>query len=49
MPFMGTFSADDFESGTIAAAYGGTTSIIDFAIQKDKSLLETLEEWKKKA
>jgi dihydropyrimidinase len=49
MPFMGTFSADDFESGTVAAAYGGTTSIIDFAIQKDKSLLETLEEWQKKA
>src|SRR4026208_1716756 len=33
MPFGGTTSADDFESGTIAAAYGGTTSIVDFAIQ----------------
>src|SRR5439155_6679858 len=33
MPFGGTRSADDFESGTIAAAFGGTTSIVDFAIQ----------------
>ena len=46
---MSTFSADNFESGTIAAAFGGTTSIIDFAMQKDKSILESLEEWKKKA
>ena len=34
MPFGGTTSADDFESGTIAAAYGGTTTLIDFAIQQ---------------
>src|SRR5262245_65546271 len=33
MPFGGTTSADDFESGTIAAAHGGTTTLIDFAIQ----------------
>ena len=33
MPFGGTTSADDFETGTIAAAYGGTTTIVDFAIQ----------------
>ena len=33
MPFMGTTSRDDFETGTIAAAHGGTTTIIDFAIQ----------------
>src|ERR1051326_6631193 len=33
MPFGGTTSADDFESGTIAAAFGGTTTLIDFAIQ----------------
>ena len=33
MPFGGTTSADDFESGTVAAAHGGTTTLIDFAIQ----------------
>src|SRR6478735_2009110 len=33
MPFGGATSADDFETGTIAAAHGGTTSIVDFAIQ----------------
>jgi hypothetical protein len=33
MPFGGTTSADDFQSGTIAAAHGGTTCIVDFAIQ----------------
>ena len=33
MPFGGSTSADDFETGTIAAAHGGTTSIVDFAIQ----------------
>ena len=33
MPFGGTKSADDFESGTRAAAHGGTTTIVDFAIQ----------------
>src|SRR5438045_3759984 len=32
MPFGGTTSADDFESGTIAAAFGGTTTVVDFAI-----------------
>lgn len=50
MPFGGTVSADDFESGTLAAAHGGTTTIIDFAIQtKGKSTLEGLETWHKKA
>src|SRR5215208_2037324 len=33
MPFGGTTSTDDFESGTVAAAHGGTTTIVDFAIQ----------------
>ena len=33
MPFGGTTSADDFETGTRAAAIGGTTTIVDFAIQ----------------
>ena len=50
MPFMGMVSADDFESGTLASAFGGTTTIVDFAIQQqDKSLLDTLEVWQKKA
>src|SRR5262245_50398900 len=34
MPFGGTTSADDFETGTRAAAFGGTTALIDFAIQR---------------
>src|SRR5712692_4047743 len=33
MPFGGTTSSDDFQTGTIAAAFGGTTTLIDFAIQ----------------
>src|SRR5215207_6842279 len=37
MPFGGTNSADDFESGTKAAAFGGTTTIVDFAIQQKGS------------
>ncbi len=50
MPFGGTESADDFETGTIAAAYGGTTSIVDFAIQDfGGSLHAALETWFKKA
>jgi dihydropyrimidinase len=50
MPFGGTTSADDFESGTIAAAFGGTTTIIDFAIQtKGESTLKGLERWHEKA
>jgi dihydropyrimidinase len=50
MPFGGTTSADDFESGTIAAAHGGTTTIIDFAVQvKGHSTLEALEAWHEKA
>ncbi len=50
MPFGGTTSADDFESGTLAAACGGTTTIIDFAIQsKGDSTLKGLETWHKKA
>ncbi|MBY8854629.1 amidohydrolase family protein, partial [Saccharothrix sp. MB29] len=46
MPFGGTSSADTFETGTIAAAWGGTTTIIDFAVQaKGTSLLSTLDKW----
>ncbi|MFZ0448880.1 MAG: dihydropyrimidinase [Desulfatiglandaceae bacterium] len=50
MPFMGSFSSDDFETGTIAAAFGGTTTLVDFAIQgKRMSLKGTLDTWMKKA
>src|ERR1035438_2285195 len=33
LPFMGTHASDDFETGTLAGLHGGTTTIIDFAIQ----------------
>lgn len=50
MPFGGTTSADDFETGTKAAAHGGTTTIIDFAIQKKgTSTIEALDIWHQKA
>ena len=50
MPFGGTTSADDFESGTIAAAHGGTTSIVDFAIQyKGERLHTAWENWSRRA
>jgi dihydropyrimidinase len=50
MPFGGTHSVDTFETGTRAAAFGGTTTIIDFAIQsKGKSLREGLDAWHAKA
>src|SRR6188472_1495097 len=50
MPFGGTTSADDFESGTTAAAFGGTTTIVDFAIQyRGETLHHAFETWMKKA
>ncbi|NOZ08324.1 MAG: dihydropyrimidinase [FCB group bacterium] len=50
MPFGGTMSSDDFETGTRAAAHGGTTTIIDFAIQSmGHSTLEGLDTWHAKA
>jgi dihydropyrimidinase len=50
MPFGGTTSSDDFETGTIAAAFGGTTTLIDFAIQyKGQTLRQAFEGWMKKA
>src|SRR5580693_4113506 len=50
MPFGGTTSADDFQTGTIAAAFGGTTTLIDFAIQyKGQSLRQAFDTWMKKA
>jgi dihydropyrimidinase len=50
MPFGGTTSADDFESGTRAAAFGGTTTVVDFAIQyRGQTLHHAWETWMKKA
>src|SRR3954464_5255210 len=50
LPFGGTSSSDNFETGTIAAAHGGTTTIIDFAVQyKGQELNEALDVWFAKA
>ena len=50
MPFGGTHAVDTFETGTRAAAWGGTTTIIDFAVQtKGTALLSTLDKWHAKA
>lgn len=50
MPFGGTTSNDDFETGTRAAAFGGTTTIIDFAIQqKGGTMRQALDTWHQKA
>ena len=47
MPFMGTYSSDNYETGTRAALYGGTTMVIDFILQKQgNSLHAALAEWK---
>lgn len=49
MPFGGTTSSDDFETGTRAAAFGGTTTLIDFAIQaKGTRMRDALDTWWKK-
>ena len=49
-PFGGTVSSDDFSTGTIAAAVGGTTSIVDFVVQqRGQALTEALEIWHQKA
>lgn len=49
MPTSGTVTCDDFETGTAAAVAGGTTCIVDFAMQTDGSLLKGLEAWHAKA
>ena len=50
MPFMGTFSSDTYETGTRAALYGGTTTVIDFILQKQgHSLYAAFEEWSGRA
>ena len=50
MPFGGSTSSDDFETGTRAAAFGGTTCVVDFAIQyRGQTLHHAWETWAKKA
>jgi dihydropyrimidinase len=50
MPFMGTFSSDTHATGTRAALFGGTTTVIDFVLQKQgHSLHEALDEWNARA
>ncbi len=50
LPFGGTFVSDSFETGTRAAAHGGTTSIVDFAVQvKGERVMEGFENWMRKA
>jgi dihydropyrimidinase len=50
LPFGGTFAKDTFETGTRAAAFGGTTAIVDFAVQsRGKSLRDGLDAWHAKA
>jgi dihydropyrimidinase len=50
MPFMGTYSADDFESGTRAALAGGTTMVVDFCLpDPGQSLIDALKRWDNKA
>ena len=49
LPFMGTHSSDDFETGTAAGVAGGTTSIIDFVIpDRNQPLLDGLSQWLKR-
>ncbi|WKG13277.1 dihydropyrimidinase [Nocardia sp. PE-7] len=50
LPFGGTEASDTFETGTRAAAWGGTTTIVDFAVQKPgQRVQDTLAEWHGKA
>ncbi len=50
MPFMGATTIDDFTTGSISALFGGTTSIVDFAIQKKGGTFRhALDDWHKRA
>ncbi|MEO6392748.1 MAG: dihydropyrimidinase [Pyrinomonadaceae bacterium] len=50
LPFGGTSASDDFYTGTRGAAFGGTTTIIDFAVQnKGESMIQGVDNWHKKA
>ena len=50
LPFGGTFASDDFKSGTRAAAWGGTTTIVDFAVQTiGEPMMAGYEAWREKS
>ncbi len=50
MPFMGTFSSDDFDTGTAAALSGGTTMVVDFCLPApEQGLKDALQQWYQKA
>ena len=50
MPFMGTYSSDNFESGTRAALSGGTTMVVDFCLpNQGESLLDAIKRWDNKS
>ena len=50
MPFMGTYSADDFESGTRAALSGGTTMVVDFVLpSQGQGLMDAARMWHNKS
>src|SRR3990170_375155 len=50
LPFGGTFASDTFETGTVAAAWGGVTTIVDFAVQRTgENVQDGLAEWHTKA
>tara|TARA_R110001599_G_scaffold164457_5_gene353957 strand:- start:1112 stop:2560 length:1449 start_codon:yes stop_codon:yes gene_type:complete len=50
MPFMGTHSSDDFDTGTAAALAGGTTMVVDFCLPDPSGgLMEPLQQWYQKA
>lgn len=50
MPFMGTYSSDNYETGTLAALHGGTTMVIDFVLQtQGKSLHHALGQWQSRS
>ena len=49
MPFMGTRTAETWESGTFAAASGGTTMVVDYIIPGDDGILAALDEWEERA
>src|SRR6056297_2832036 len=49
MPFMGTTAAETYESGTFAAAAGGTTMLVDFVLPGDGGLLSAIDDWDRKS